>query len=228
MDLGRDRSAPDVRLRHAATLKEATLHPFSCLCGHRLVRGDINLLAAQRPAICTARHALLKGQFAGLLGPQWDPWFLEASAWCHHGWGACPRCYDGRPGLQDGRTYDDHPHPLFRAPNLVLPQDVSPARLRDRCERLAFESSALLLRPYLQELTDRIWRQEGCAGQPPEIETLGVADENGNASFRPNNAQVLDCRQYSRASGPRRMKPIGKVNTIRAILAQFFFWTSFV
>lgn len=35
-----------------------------------------------------------------------------------------------------------------------------PARLRDRCERLAFESSALLLRPYLQELTDRS-RKEG-------------------------------------------------------------------
>jgi hypothetical protein len=59
-----------------------------------------------------------------------------------------------------------------------------PARLRDRCERLAFESSALLLRPYLQELTNRIWAKEGCAGAPPEIETLGVADDNGNASFR--------------------------------------------
>ncbi len=59
-----------------------------------------------------------------------------------------------------------------------------PARLRDRCERLAFESSALLLRPYLQELTDRIWRQEGCVGSPPEVESLGVADDNGNASFR--------------------------------------------
>ena len=59
-----------------------------------------------------------------------------------------------------------------------------PARLRDRCERLAFESSALLLRPYLQELIERIWQAEGCAGSPPEVEALGVADENGNASFR--------------------------------------------
>jgi hypothetical protein len=59
-----------------------------------------------------------------------------------------------------------------------------PARLRDRCERLTFESSALLLRPYLQELTDRIWREEGCVGSPPDIETLGLADDNGNASFR--------------------------------------------
>ena len=59
-----------------------------------------------------------------------------------------------------------------------------PARLRDRCERLAFESSALLLRPYLQEFTERIWREEGCAGSPPDLEALGVTDENGNASFR--------------------------------------------
>jgi DNA polymerase III, delta subunit len=59
-----------------------------------------------------------------------------------------------------------------------------PARLRDRCERLTFESSALLLRPYLQELTNRIWREEGCSGSPPDVETLGLADDNGNASFR--------------------------------------------
>jgi hypothetical protein len=59
-----------------------------------------------------------------------------------------------------------------------------PARLRDRCERLAFESSALLLRPYLQQLTDRIWREEGCAGSPPDVEKLSLADDNGNASFR--------------------------------------------
>ena len=37
------------------------------------------------------------------------------------------------------------------------------------------------------------------------------------------DAQILDCRQYRRASGLRRMKPIGNVNTISIILAQFFF-----
>ncbi|MGH7169721.1 MAG: hypothetical protein ACRELG_05525 [Gemmataceae bacterium] len=42
----------------------------------------------------------------------------------------------------------------------------------------------MLLRPYLQELTDRIWREEGCVNSPPEVETLAVTDENGNASFR--------------------------------------------
>jgi hypothetical protein len=80
-----------------------------------------------------------------------------------------------------------------------------PARLRDRCERLAFESSALLLRPYLQELTDRIWRQEGCAGQPPEIEALGVADENGNASFR---RLVQKLTPYIRAGAVPAPQPV--------------------
>jgi DNA polymerase III gamma/tau subunit len=59
-----------------------------------------------------------------------------------------------------------------------------PARLRDRCERLAFESSALLLRPYLQELIERIWQAEGCTGPMPEVEKLELADKQGNASFR--------------------------------------------
>jgi hypothetical protein len=77
------------------------------------------------------------GQFAGLLGAQWDPWFLEAAAWCHHGWGACPRCYDGRAGFQDGRVYDRHPQPFFQAPSLLLPEDIPPARLRDRVTLLA-------------------------------------------------------------------------------------------
>src|SRR5262249_49852849 len=86
------------------------------------------------------------GQFAGLLGSKWDPWFLEAAAWCHHGWGACPRCYDGPPGFQDGRVYGQHREPLFRAPDLLLPQDVSLARLRDRVTLLAtFDEQRRLL-----------------------------------------------------------------------------------
>jgi DNA polymerase-3 subunit delta' len=60
-----------------------------------------------------------------------------------------------------------------------------PARLRDRCERLGFESSALLLRPALQELAARVWRQELGRDDCPPVEHFGrLADENGNASFR--------------------------------------------
>lgn len=77
------------------------------------------------------------GQFAGLLGSKWDPWFLEAAAWCHHGWGACPRCYDGRVGFQDGRVYGPHRQPLFQVPSLLLPEDITSARLQNRATLLA-------------------------------------------------------------------------------------------
>src|SRR5262249_1470026 len=59
-----------------------------------------------------------------------------------------------------------------------------PARLRDRCERLSFEGSALLLRPAMQDMVNRVWSEEGCQGEPPDIDTLGVSDGHGNASFR--------------------------------------------
>jgi len=77
------------------------------------------------------------GQFAGLLGARWDPWFLECVAPCRHGWGACPQCYDGRPELQDGRVYGQHEGPLFQVPSLLLPEDVPRARLQDRALLLA-------------------------------------------------------------------------------------------
>jgi hypothetical protein len=89
----------------------------------RMIRTDIG-----RPRV---------GQFAGLLGSQWDPWFLEAAVWCQDGWGACPRCYDGRTGFQDGRIVHHHRQPLFQVPSLVMPEDVKPARLQDRVTLLA-------------------------------------------------------------------------------------------
>src|SRR5262249_12952584 len=75
-----------------------------------------------------------------------DPWFLECVAACQHGWGACPRCYDGRDGLQDGRVYGQHEGPLFQAPSLLLPEDVPAARLQDRRTLLAaFDEQRRLL-----------------------------------------------------------------------------------
>lgn len=59
-----------------------------------------------------------------------------------------------------------------------------PARLRDRCEGFAFESGLLSLRPYLQDLADRIWATE-VGGECPPVEAFGpLVDENGDASFR--------------------------------------------
>jgi hypothetical protein len=91
------------------------------------------------------------GQFAGLLGSKWDPWFLEAAAWCHHGWGACPRCYDGRSGFQDGRVYGIHTQPLFQIPSLLLPEDVPLDRLQDR-------------RGLLRAVDEQCWLLESAAG----------------------------------------------------------------
>jgi hypothetical protein len=59
-----------------------------------------------------------------------------------------------------------------------------PGRFRDRCERMTFESSAMLLRPDLQELANHVWATE-VGGQAPDVETFGpLGDDNGNASFR--------------------------------------------
>jgi hypothetical protein len=59
-----------------------------------------------------------------------------------------------------------------------------PSRFRDRCETLRFESSALLLRPALQELAELGWAAE-VGGPCPDVSEFGpLSDEDGNASFR--------------------------------------------
>jgi hypothetical protein len=124
------------------------------------------------------------GQFAGLLGPRWDPWFLEAAAWCHHGWGACPRCYDGRLGFQDGRTYDHHRQPLFQAPSLVLPEDIDPARLQDRMTLLAaFDGQRRLLeRSAEKERYER--RQQSAVSLLTGSRTRGALFDVANADSK--------------------------------------------
>jgi replication-associated recombination protein RarA len=58
-------------------------------------------------------------------------------------------------------------------------------RLRDRCERFDFQSGALLMRPALQELVNRVWLVETGRTDAPEVESLGeFTDANGDASFR--------------------------------------------
>src|SRR5262245_48174223 len=110
-------------LANYAAARRANLPPAIVL-PEKMLRGDT---FAQRP-----------GQFAGLLGSRWDPWFLETAAWCQNGWGACPRCYDGRsPEVQDGRVWGPHADPLFRAPSLLLPKEVSGGRFTKRATLLA-------------------------------------------------------------------------------------------
>jgi hypothetical protein len=63
--------------------------------------------------------------------------------------------------------------------------DKIAARLRDRCERLRFESAYLALAPYVPLLVERVWRAETGLYNPPPVDDLGeLRDENGNISFR--------------------------------------------
>jgi replication-associated recombination protein RarA len=60
-----------------------------------------------------------------------------------------------------------------------------PQRLRDRCEVMQFESSALLLGPDLDDFARRVWQAETGRGDCPSMDDLGFApDAEGNASFR--------------------------------------------
>ena len=75
---------------------------------------------------------VIPGQFAGLLGPQRDPWFIEASPFDAMAYGAYPE-YEF--------DHQQRPHPpgkrrVFDAPNLSLPEDLAARRLSDRLDIL--------------------------------------------------------------------------------------------
>lgn len=60
-----------------------------------------------------------------------------------------------------------------------------PQRLRDRCERFDFESSAMLLAHDLQDFASRVWLAETGRTDCPVTASFGdLVDENGDASFR--------------------------------------------
>jgi hypothetical protein len=60
-----------------------------------------------------------------------------------------------------------------------------PKRFRDRCECFAFKSDLESMAPYLQEMIDRVWAGEtGSTAGAPRAADLGLADENGQVSFR--------------------------------------------
>jgi replication-associated recombination protein RarA len=60
-----------------------------------------------------------------------------------------------------------------------------PQRLRDRCEWMQFESSALMLTPALEEFAARVWLRETGGKYCPALETFGeLVDGNGDVSFR--------------------------------------------
>jgi uncharacterized protein (DUF1501 family) len=74
---------------------------------------------------------VIPGQFAGLMGPTRNPWFIEASPFDPAGYGAYPEYgfdHQERPAKPKDK--------LFQAPNLSLPEGVARGRLDDRVSLL--------------------------------------------------------------------------------------------
>lgn len=80
----------------------------------------------------------LAGQFAGTLGSQHDPWFLEMSPYHPNHYGAYPQyLFHHERGFETDTTLK------FQAPHLSLPHGLSLDRVLDRVSlRNAFESQA--------------------------------------------------------------------------------------
>jgi hypothetical protein len=74
----------------------------------------------------------IPGQFAGQLGPRWDPWIIKAASECaSQAYGPCPDCF----------RHDQLPHqhvgqPVFQAPNLTLPEGLGQPRFGARLSLL--------------------------------------------------------------------------------------------
>lgn len=71
------------------------------------------------------------GQYAGLLGKQWEAWHIDIAAGCSLGSGACPDCFrfDGSPFKHTAET-------VFELPMLTLPEGGQ-HRLKGRLDLLA-------------------------------------------------------------------------------------------
>jgi DNA polymerase III gamma/tau subunit len=99
--------------------------------------------------------------------------------------------------------------------------DRLPARLRDRCERLRFESGYLALAPYMPELIARVWKGEGGKSKPPALDELGaLQDAAGNLSIRRVIQALAPClRAGTRPARPAKPVEPVEVQTLRRQLA---------
>ncbi len=74
---------------------------------------------------------VIPGQFAGMMGPNREPWFIEASPFEPRAYGAFPQYeFDHQK-----RTYEPK-RKTFRAPNLTLPEGLGAGRLGNRLDLL--------------------------------------------------------------------------------------------
>lgn len=70
---------------------------------------------------------VIPGQFAGMMGPQREPWFVEASPFNGVSYGAYPEY-----GFHFERGAENPAHLVFQAPNLTLPEGLGRDRLGSR------------------------------------------------------------------------------------------------
>jgi hypothetical protein len=106
-------------------------------------RGDWPSIAAIANGVTAARNNLppavvlperlvhfsgrvIPGQFAGQMGPQRDPWFIEASPYHASSYGAFPQYHF------DHQERGDADNRIFQAPNLSLPAEVAGGRFGSR------------------------------------------------------------------------------------------------
>ncbi len=75
---------------------------------------------------------IIPGQFAGEMGHRHDPWEITAAHNCP-GYGACPNCFD-----HQSRPHRHAGNPVFRPPNLTLPEGLDLPRLGSRRALLRF------------------------------------------------------------------------------------------
>ena len=91
--------------------------------GGRLAPGQGNL-----PGAAVLPYPIKQpGTAAGRMGSRYDPWLIKAASDCKWS-GACPNCWDHqrRPGQQHTG------YPVFRAPNLALPNQITQRRIDTR------------------------------------------------------------------------------------------------
>lgn len=85
------------------------------------------------PSAATLPYAIkLPGANAGMMGSQFDPWFIKAASDCRWS-GACPNCWDHQRRPEQAHTG----WPVFQAPNLRLPDGISQPRLDARKDLLS-------------------------------------------------------------------------------------------
>ncbi len=129
---------------------------------------------------------IIPGQFAGEMGPRWDPWVIRAHRDCGDAvYGACPNCF------KHERTPHQHPPGLtFQAPHLALPEGLDARRLADRRSLLA------LLETQRRDLERQV--EVAALGRHREQAVALLADPRTRDAFDVTRADAATLDRYGR------------------------------